>query len=189
MPTNCTRDASRDIKPGSQDHPGRSLRDPRRAGRGSTGRGATSGSVHTSFSVRLKCRFPAPAISLSGTVRSFGQDLARQRQPQKRRGLDRSEHGVTLKWSEATVLAGSWFFPRSAGSRNMASGRSAPLCPERGHRRRAATRGTGLPGLVPAGTCSRLHQADLDGSRGLTITRQLGRRPNQSRGRPSRPDA
>ena len=32
-------------------------------------------------SVRLKRRFPAPAINLPDAARSFGQDLARQRQP------------------------------------------------------------------------------------------------------------
>src|SRR5271157_1321955 len=33
------------------------------------------------FSVRLKRRFPAPAIHLPDIARSVGQDLARQRQP------------------------------------------------------------------------------------------------------------
>jgi hypothetical protein len=37
---------------------------------------------HVSFSVRWKRRFPAPAIYLPDAARSFGQDLARQRQPQ-----------------------------------------------------------------------------------------------------------
>src|SRR5271165_3699404 len=75
--------------------------------------------------------------------------------------LDRGEHGVTLQWLAASVPARSWFFPRSVGSRNMASGRTAPRCPERGHPEGAATKEARLPGLVPAGTCSRLGQADL----------------------------
>ena len=52
------------------------------------------------------------------------------------RGLEGHEHGATLDQvgTCCCVLPGSWFFPRSARavSRNLASGRLAPLCPERG---------------------------------------------------------
>ena len=52
------------------------------------------------------------------------------------RGLDGHKHDATLDQvgTCCCVLPGSWFFPRSAGavSRNLASGRLAPLCLERG---------------------------------------------------------
>ena len=115
---------------------------------------------HVSFSVRLKRRFPAPAIYLPDTARSLGQDLARQRQPQ--RGVVLTEastgsrsNGRRLLSCQVMVLSAVF------GSRNMASGRAAPLCPERGHPEGAATKDSRLPGLVPAGTCSRLDQAEL----------------------------
>jgi hypothetical protein len=94
------------------------------------------------------------------------------------------KHGVTLDQVGGYCPAGSWFFPRSVVRRNVASGRSAPLCPERGHLERAATKDAGLPGLVPAGTCSRLDQADLGlRIRGVVavIWRPL-RHPNRNRG-------
>jgi hypothetical protein len=52
------------------------------------------------------------------------------------RGLEGPEHDATLDQvgTCGCILPGSWFFPRSARviSRNLASERLAPLCPERG---------------------------------------------------------
>jgi hypothetical protein len=52
------------------------------------------------------------------------------------RGLEGHEHDATLDQvgTCGCILPGSWFFPRSARvvSRNLASERLAPLCPERG---------------------------------------------------------
>jgi hypothetical protein len=103
--------------------------------RGSARRGANFQVCPGRFFCSVEAPFSCPGHSSSGHRAQLRSRLGAPAPTAKRRGLDRSEHGVTLKWSEATVLAGSWFFPRSAGSRNMASGRSAPLCPERGHRR------------------------------------------------------
>lgn len=51
-------------------------------------------------------------------------------------GLDSHEHDARLDQvgTYGCILPGSWFFPRSARvvSRNLASGKLAPLCPERG---------------------------------------------------------
>ena len=71
----------------------------------------------------------------------------------QRRGLDRGEHGVTLKWSEAPGLAGSWFFPRSdntAATWHRKAG--TPSVPDAGHPNGAAAKKAGWPSLVPAGT-------------------------------------
>jgi hypothetical protein len=141
------------------------------------------------FSVRGGRRFSAPACTFKVRRAEQRSRLAAGPPPEAARsGLDGCEHGAMLDQVGGYCPAGSWFFPRSVDSRNLASGRSAPLCPERGHRERAATKGARLPGLVPAGTGSRLDQADLNRPTNWPdrIMRRPGRRPSQSHDRPSR---
>src|SRR5271157_3530408 len=144
------------------------------------------------FSVRLKRRFPAPAIHLPDIARSVGQDLARQRQP--RSGLVLTEASTVSRSSGWRLLSlpdhgsfrGLTRQPQHGigeGGTSMSRTRSSVG---------AATKEARLPGLVPAGTCSRLGQADL---LSLTIEPDLfilpppKRRPSRSRNRPARRDA
>jgi len=151
-------------------------------------------SLTARFSDRLKRRFSVPACPIIGRRAEWPSREARSRAEPRaaaplrrawraRRALDLDgrEHGATLDQVGSYSPARSWFFPRSVGSRNMASGRAAPLCPERGHPEGAATKDARLPGLVPAGTCSRPDQAELCRPTGGpdTVMRQPpGRRPS-----------
>jgi hypothetical protein len=146
------------------------------------------------FSVRLESRFSVPACAITERHAEWPSREARSRAEPRiaaplrrawraRRALDLDgrEHGATLDQVGGYCPARSWFFPRSVGSRNIASGRAAPLCPERGHPEGAATKDARLPGLVPAGTCSRPDQAELCRPTGepYTVMRQPpGRRPS-----------
>src|SRR6059058_4519577 len=80
------------------------------------------------FSVRLMDRFPARPARFTSAARSFGQDWPLGHREAARSGLDQSEHGATL--DEVGIRpAGSWFFPRSARSRNVASEGWHPYVP------------------------------------------------------------
>src|SRR5271165_2468803 len=144
------------------------------------------------FSVRLKRRFPAPAIHLPDIARSVGQDLARQRQP--RSGLVLTEASTVSRSSGWRLLS----LPDHGSFRGLTRqpqhgiGEGGTSMSRTRSSEGAATKEARLPGLVPAGTCSRLGQADL---LSLTIEPDLfilpppKRRPSRSRNRPARRDA
>src|SRR5271165_6593467 len=144
------------------------------------------------FSVRLKRRFPAPAIHLPDIARSVGQDLARQRQP--RSGLVLTEASTVSRSSGWRLLS----LPDHGSFRGLTRqpqhgiGEGGTSMSRTRSSEGAATKEARLPGLVPAGTCSRLGQADL---LSLTIEPDLfilpppKRCPSRSRNRPARRDA
>jgi hypothetical protein len=95
-------------------------------------------SKQASFSVRLKRRFPAPAINLPDAARSFGQDLARQRQPPSGVVLTEASTASPSNGRRPSILAGSWFCGGWASPKSRASFQTR--CMMTARRRRAASR-------------------------------------------------
>jgi hypothetical protein len=137
--------------------------------------------------------FLCPGLHIQSATRGAAVKTGRRPPPQAAHcGLDGCEHGATLDQAGSPfVLPGHGSFRGLLTAATWHRKRPAPLCPERGHRKRAARESARLPGLVPAGTGSRLDQADLDWPMKWPdmIMRRPGRRPSRSRSRPSRRDA